>query len=90
MLGFNVFSSFNAVYQLRNANVVYSNYLEYHKDVNQILKGSSYPYDTKKIEQYEFRTNPIQFGPMMTFKRHLFNYISSDRVMFTREHGSAL
>ena len=35
----------NAVYQIKNANIVYSNYLEYHKDVNQVLKGVSFRYD---------------------------------------------
>jgi hypothetical protein len=39
LLGFNVFSSINSAYQIKNANVVYSNFLEYHRDVNQVLKG---------------------------------------------------
>jgi hypothetical protein len=39
-----VFSSLNAVYQLKEANVAYSNFIEYHKEYNQLFRGFSGSY----------------------------------------------
>ena len=44
LLGFNIFKVFNSVYQLEKSNVVYSNFLEYHADHEQLLKGYSTSY----------------------------------------------
>jgi hypothetical protein len=39
LLGFSVFKLLNSYYQEKQANVVYTNFLEYHQSREQILKG---------------------------------------------------
>ena len=47
LMGFNVFNVFNSVYQLKEANVAYSNFLEFHVEQQQILKGYASAYTTE-------------------------------------------
>lgn len=44
LLGFHIFKVFNTMYQRNEANIVYSNFIEYHQDYKQTLKGSSGKY----------------------------------------------
>lgn len=70
-LGFNVLSTFNAVYQCREANVVYSNYVEFYLDHSQMFKGYSDRYTHEQIANYQFRETNMRFGSLLTFRLSL-------------------
>ncbi len=55
LLGFNVLKVFNSVYQRKGANVVYSNFIEHHREYQQMFRGFSDSYSADQISNTKYR-----------------------------------
>jgi len=68
----------NAHYHLKTANVIYTNFIEYHQNEMQMKIGFSSDYEEIEKSDSRYRSVGQKFGSLKSFRTRLASYISEE------------
>lgn len=77
---------FNAVYQQKKVDVVYSNHLKLYWHQNDVFKGWSAAYSAEEVGDNSYRDVPQKISHLRSFKVALFLEVKEEDMK--DEHGS--
>lgn len=72
VLGRHPLKAFNHVYQKQNADVVYSNHIQFYRHTNNAHRGWSMSYSQAEKDQNRYRDVPQRIAHLRSFKVKLF------------------
>lgn len=78
LLGHQVFRLLNTFYRRFNANLVYSNFIEFHQDRELLRLGFSSEYEDTEKRQNSYRRVGQKFGSLKTFKTKLLDFVKEE------------
>ena len=78
LLGRNAFKVFSHLYQKNNADVVYSNHLQFYTHTRQVYRGWSMSYSDDEKRSNRYRDVPQRIAHLRSFKASLFLKIKEE------------